>query len=295
MALFAAAASLFAHAVLALVLGSLLLASPPGPASAGKGFDAPVALITDNELTELARVDVRERLIETSAPEDPVSPSGEFDAPIPEASLASLDMTSLSDLDGAGSDSIGDGLDSAGAGGGAGGGASFFGVEARGSRFAYIVDVSGSMAGERLAALKRALYDSIDGLLEHAHFTVVFYNQDALPLTGDRWARANDLSKAAVKREIAAVRASGGTEPIPAFRHVFSMQPRPDAVYFMTDADFGRGGTDILQAVVSLNERGRDRTPVHCITFIERGSEEVMRRIARLTGGSYKHVGSASP
>ncbi len=57
-----------------------------------------------------------------------------------------------------------------GEGGAGGGGAKFFGVEARGSRFIFIVDVSGSMEGGKIVTLRSELTKSIDGLAENSLF-----------------------------------------------------------------------------------------------------------------------------
>src|SRR5207248_843954 len=79
----------------------------------------------------------------------------------------------------------------AGGGGGGGGAASFFGVEARGTRFAYIIDISGSMdlgVGtadiKRIDILKAELSKSVDALLENAFFFVALFSSDAKPLGG---------------------------------------------------------------------------------------------------------------
>ena len=53
-------------------------------------------------------------------------------------------------------------------GGGGTGSTTFFGVEARGQRFLYIVDISGSMTTQgRLTILTRNLAESIDALPPH--------------------------------------------------------------------------------------------------------------------------------
>src|SRR5262249_11831410 len=81
-----------------------------------------------------------------------------------------------------------------GSGGGAGSGsAAFFGVEASGTRFVYIVDISGSMQGEKLSTMKIELLESIDALLEHMHFMVCFFSTEAYPLGKKaKWTSAND-------------------------------------------------------------------------------------------------------
>jgi len=179
-----------------------------------------------------------------------------------------------------------------GVGGSGGGAASFFGVEARGTRFAYIVDVSGSMGvAGKLDLLRQELIRSLDALLESAEFFVVLYNRDASPLGGrDRWIEADPAGKRWARNALAKIDSAGGTNPMPGFEIVFARRPRPDAIYFMTDGEFDK---EIAAEIIRLNSKVR--IPIHCITFVSRKSEELMRRIASHSDGSYTHVEGAGP
>lgn len=191
---------------------------------------------------------------------------------------------------------IGSGLGGAGSGegigvgegsGGAGGGTSFFGVEARGTRIAYICDISGSMTGEKLATLKRQLSISLDGLPEGGQFLVIFFESRSLPLgQQERWIDANHKNKEWADLQIRQVEARGGTNPEPAFVSAMALRPRPDAIYFMTDGLFDEA---VVGRVAVLQASGK-RVPVHAIAVGERGSEALMRRIADGSGGSYTFV-----
>lgn len=299
-ALFGVSLSLFVHVGLLLVLALIY----PKRAVVGTGvghFDFPLAVIAEAELTELVRVALDDQApsLDQSSESSSLPSIDDITPAVGSDALMSLEATDLSTLSGAGGagdgDFGGDGLDG-GDGGAGGGGAQFFGVEARGSRFAYIVDVSGSMEGDRLSALKRALLASIGGLYEQAHFTVVLFSSDAVALTGNRWVPATERAKKEIEKDIRAMRAFGGTNPLPAFEIVFAMRPRPDAIYFMTDGQFADGEEDkALARIARLNDRGDRRTPIHCITFIERSSERLMRQIARQSGGTYTHVEGIQP
>lgn len=285
--LFGLSISLFIHMTVLLGAAWIYLERPPAAAGDGAA-EVPLAILSEAELTELSQVALAEQAPTTSAQLDdsPITEQ-DFGTPVPDAALSSVDIPD-DQLGGAGNAP----LEGANFGSGADGVARFFGVEARGTRFAYIVDVSGSMQGDRLSALKTALVGSIAALLEHTHFTIVLYSADADPLTGDRWLGATEKYKRDASRRIQGIRAYGGTNPLPAFQHVFQrMKPRPDAIYFMTDGQFQTGQIDkVLSTISRLNNRGSRRTPIHCITFIERGSEDVMRQIARTSGGTYTHV-----
>lgn len=202
-------------------------------------------------------------------------------------------------LGGAGGGSIAEGL---GAGGGAGGGgAKFFGVEARGSRFVYICDISGSMNydargtpnGKKLLTLKIELAESIKALLEHMQFFVIFFSSDAEPMQeGRKWITALPPGKKFALDIVNRQTAFGGTEPWPAFDIALSMRPLPDAIYFMTDGEFDISVAEQVRQVNGRTASGAAsrRVPIHCISLVSREGEEVLRKIAAESGGTYLHV-----
>ncbi len=186
---------------------------------------------------------------------------------------------------------------------GAGSGASFFGLEAQGRRFAYIVDRSGSMAygrndgPTRMRLTQDELSRSVDALLESAEFFIVMYS-DGPDIIGNRrmWTDATTRKKLWARSQIERVIADGGTRPLGAFETVFRLRPQPDAIYFMTD---GRFPEYVAESVKEMN--GRARVPVHCIMFGEFDGddaddvERIMRLIARESGGSFARVEGRRP
>ncbi len=181
-----------------------------------------------------------------------------------------------------GSEGTGEGL---GLGGG-GGGASFFGVEAQGNRFVFIVDVSGSMGvGGKIEALRSQLTKAIQNLVETSSFAVFSFSDDAAPLGNARdWTQAIDERKRWARKLVSGLGPQGGTQPINAFRLAFKLRPRADAIYFMTDGEFDPGVAD---EVARLNT---SHVPIHCIAFTTRESEDLMRRIASHSKGTYTYV-----
>ncbi len=212
-----------------------------------------------------------------------------------ETSLGSGDVTSASSFDAASSGS---------GGAGSGSGASFFGLEAQGRRFAYIVDRSASMNADtpsgrtRMELTQRELDRSIAGLLESAEFFVVFYSNAASPLGSRRiWSDATERKKLWARRELYRAYPDGGTQPMSGFDQVFSLRPPPDAIYFMTD---GRFLADVPERIEQLNRRSR--IPIHSIMFGEFSSsadrdevERMMRKIAADSGGSFARVEGSRP
>jgi hypothetical protein len=190
---------------------------------------------------------------------------------------------------GAGGD-IGDSIGAGDAGSGTGGAAKFFGVEAVGTRFAYIVDVSGSMQGTKLRSLKIELIESLGALPEQTQFFVAFYSTEANPMGGrTRWTRSDASGKEWAKDRTNEITAFGGTNPLPGFQIVFDLLPRPDAVYFMTDGLFD---AEVAGEVAKMNKRGK-RVPIHTIGFDmqDPAAETLLKRIAEESGGRYSPVG----
>lgn len=204
------------------------------------------------------------------------------------------------EIDVGGGDISAGGGDGSALGGGGGGGASFFGLEAQGSRFAYIVDRSSSMRDDnRMTRTQSELIESIEGLVETCEFLVVFYSDGAEPLGGSTdWVEATRRNKQAAERRIRQVLPSGGTRPLSSFQAVFEHRIKPDAIYFMTDGRFDEIVPDEVRAM-----NRRLRIPVHCVLVGSVGVNAVirdevagmMRRIAADSGGTFVHIDGGRP
>lgn len=286
----AVAASIMIHVSLALIAAAVGVAvaavgghrdGPRGDYELNIAADVPLSGLLDAPLEALSPV-----VADTELPDVTTSGildgAGGDDRPASGAGLGSIGEG----LGGAGGGDIGDGM-GLGGGGGGGGAASFFGVEAQGSRFVYIVDVSGSMRGEKIAALKTELSESIKAMMEHMSFLVITFSSESQPL-GDkrRWTDATDAGKRWAMEKIVALEAWGNTVPWPAFEIALATKPAPDAIYFMTDGIFD----PIVADQLAVRNTGSKKVPIHCITFVDRSAEELMRRIAADSGGTYAHV-----
>ncbi len=277
----ALAVSLVLHVMVLFVAAMIVFSS-----SAGSNGDLadPVqfAVMTAEDLAQLQ--DAALDLAAPSVEELPVPDSPEIDLEVSEIEAELTGDTAELEAQLGGGD-IDDG--SVGVSGAGSGSANFFGLEASGSRFAYVVDVSGSMkANGRIDGLRTELIRSIDGLIGSARFFVCFYREVAIPLGGKKkWIDATDSEKRWARWRISEILADGSTDPLPAFKLVFSRRPRPDAIYFMTD---GVIRNDVAMQLRFLN--AEYRIPIHCITFDTKEGEEVMKQIAKDSGGTYTHV-----
>ena len=300
--LIGAGASLAVHLVLWLIAALVTVSFKTPDAGGSAPGTVDFAVMTSVELATL-----QQDALELEAPAAPELASSDL-APVElttDASGAEALVPELTQLDtalGSGDVSASSSFDAAasGSGGaGAGSGASFFGLEAQGRRFAYIVDRSASMNADtpsgltRMELTQRELDRSLDALLESAKFFVVFYSDSAYPLGSRRiWSDATQRKKLWARRELYRAFPDGGTRPLSGFEQVFKLRPPPDAIYFMTD---GRFQGDVPEAIEQLNRRAR--IPIHCIMFGEFSSsvdrdevERMMRTIAADSGGSFARV-----
>jgi len=213
-------------------------------------------------------------------------PSGE-----PGGSPGSLKLTGSS---GPGSGGSGGGVGGGGGGptlGGGAGGTSFFGIGARGTRFAYIVDRSMSMSEDgRLEVAKRELGRSISTLPDYAYFQVIFYSSVLLvPDMQDGWLRARPSTVERFRQWLQMyVTPSGGTVPEPAFVMLLSLPVRPDVIFFMTDGEILNF---TAEQVAAMNRRGK-HVVINTIAFGDPASQDMLRQIAQDSGGVYRFVRS---
>jgi hypothetical protein len=158
--------------------------------------------------------------------------------------------------------------------------ATFFGIKAKGQRFIYVVDCSGSMIDEaRLTRAKDEVRRSIMRLQPPQRFKVIFYNDQPLPMPGDLTRSADLNSKAQLFSWLRLIEPDGGTDPRAAVAQALSL--RPDAVFLLSDGEFPDG---TVEAVAKSNAR---KIPIHCVDLSGGGSGDQLKQIARDSGGRY--------
>jgi hypothetical protein len=260
-----------------------LFASGPGPQPVTYEF----AIMQEEELTELMDSQLDELAPEIADELEQLpdlDATADLDPAVPAADLAISRSGAAPTLGGSGDGEAAGNL----TGGGAG--TSFFGVSSRGMRFAYIVDRSGSMGDDRkMQIAKRELARSIDNLPDYAFFYVVLFSSDiTIPPMQNGWMRARKSTINRFIRWLNLIDPTGGTEPIDAFRQVFSLDVRPDVIFFLTD---GQIPDDTARLVANLNRRG-ERVTINTIAFGDDQSQALLREIAADSGGTYRFVRS---
>lgn len=171
--------------------------------------------------------------------------------------------------------------------GGAEGGVGFFGMEAVGKSFTFVVDCSGSMQGPRFERAMTELTTSLSDLSVTQKFNVIFYHQNPIPMVfqGKRagLVTANRLNLQRARAWIRKRKAKGGTVPQPALE--MALEDKPDVMFFLTDAQ------EIPRVVRTLVRRwNKHGTTVHTICFGHRGGEALMQGIAEDNKGRYRFV-----
>jgi hypothetical protein len=113
----------------------------------------------------------------------------------------------------------------------------FFGTQAYGNKFVYVLDISGSMQGRRLLRAQRELVKSVWALPEDYLFHVVLFNEGVFNFANTPGLRpATRTNKKLLERWIATAAAQNGTLPGLALKIAGDLQP--DHVFFLSDGDF---------------------------------------------------------
>lgn len=159
----------------------------------------------------------------------------------------------------------------------------FFETETRANSVGYVVDCSGSMAGERFQAVCLKLAESILALKREQEFFVVFFSDSFFPMTGSavpKLVRANSENKRAILKFLTSAQAGGGTDPQPALR--FMTTVRPAVIYLLTDGEF----TPLDEATYEGFKNAG--IVVHTLGFETGGQVAVLQETARRTSGTYQ-------
>ena len=182
----------------------------------------------------------------------------------------------------------------------------FFGAEAYGDEFIYVVDMSTSMGygshyGQtRFRIACRELIRSIGDLTEDQKFCVIMfcyrtrYMFDRPP----RLMTATDRNKKLLQRWVTTLQLQSGTDP--RLGVMMALRMKPDAIFLLSDGEFnGRGvnrhgipGDPSIERIIAKHEP--HTIPVHTIAFEDMLNRRRLRRIAHRTNGTHRFVGPVS-
>lgn len=172
--------------------------------------------------------------------------------------------------------------------------AEFFGVQATGDRFAFVVDCSVSMGGEKWINARKELIRSLERLNEHQFFYVVFFDGEShcMPMFADG-KQADGMMAASAENVdrfrdwLDAVRLGAETRPYRSVRDAF--ERNPDAIFFLSDGAFADQTLTFLRGANLLDD-GSVKSPVHAISFEKGRGSALLKRMAEENGGQFKAV-----
>ena len=178
------------------------------------------------------------------------------------------------------------------------GDAKFFGLYAKGTRFVYIIDCSGSMKGMRWAMAKTELVESIRQLPENMEFMVLLYNHDAWAMFNRRLDEvdlvpANEENKRRFLYWLTKQEPHGWTRPKVALSVALGRQP--DAVFLLSDGELQDDSYQyLLQANVEAERKdGSSRKiPVHTIALDLSFGARLLEQIAEQNSGIFTQITS---
>jgi hypothetical protein len=175
------------------------------------------------------------------------------------------------------------------AGGGGGGGGQFFGLEARGSKFVYVLDHSGSMGEmKKLETLKIELAESVRSLKGNCKFFMIFYDHNYIKMESPDLVAATKENKEKYLAWAETMRSGGGTDPTEAMKEALAL--KPDAIWLLSDGLFPERVADAIKAA-----NPEAKVQIHTIAFFEDSGKEVLSRIAEENRGKYRFIPPMAP
>jgi hypothetical protein len=181
---------------------------------------------------------------------------------------------------------------------GSDGGASFYGINAEGSRFVYVIDASTSMLDDdRWHRAVIQLLESISGLRSSQRFLVMTYSSTFrpmmnMPLDDIQLVRATRANKKRLAAWLAGQRPNGFTQPAGAMMVGLSLNV--DAIYLLSDGllmDDTRQQLRVQNKPRILRFGGGKKTPVNTIAMdIVGDGADLLRDIAEENAGVFRVV-----
>lgn len=189
--------------------------------------------------------------------------------------------------------------------------ANFFGAEAIGSRFVFVVDISLSMDARNMERYQRAkdeLLRSVSNLNSNQNYVVILFSWRTKTMRYDRppaWIKAEKNHEKKLIRWLNGTQLSPGTDPRDALSLARDMQP--DAIFLLSDGQFNHPSAPTLETgwLKPDGERSQlnvpdgvatylSSIPIHTISFENPFTKDSMAQIAKLSGGSFRYIKTQS-
>lgn len=174
-----------------------------------------------------------------------------------------------------------------------GGVPSYYGISIHARRLVFVLDISSSMMGPRIAAAKRELISAINALPADTSFGIVVFNH-MVSTWQSNLVQANGANKLAAVRFVAALQASGMTAAYDALQ--MGLRFDVEAMYFLTDGEPTAGKIIAPPAIVNaVGQINRTRRISIYAIGIAPGAEgdildQFLRTLAQQNYGLYRRV-----
>ncbi|NBX26382.1 MAG: VWA domain-containing protein [Planctomycetes bacterium] len=170
------------------------------------------------------------------------------------------------------------------------GGVDFFGARVRGGFVCFICDISGSMSGDKMEALRREIIRTVRALPAGTNWQVVFFDDSAHVLRKG-WVQAGTADSETLLGKVDGVGTGGGTDPRSALTFAFTqLDPVPHELFLLTDGNFD---PDARRLLLQLNG-GADRTRIHTLGMGSDAEVGALQAIAQDHGGTFTHIAAQS-
>jgi len=177
--------------------------------------------------------------------------------------------------------------------------ASFFGAEAYGNRFVFVIDSSGSMRGIRWQSLCFELERAIKSLSPDQEFFIISFDSMAHPMFG----KAPPLGKFLNPTPKNVTRARNwlrsiehGHQTLPASAVLVAMKLKPDAIFLLSDGEINDTTVSDLRIwnhKIDLQEEEEDiktLIPIHTVLLHSAIGYATLERIASENSGTFTPV-----
>lgn len=164
--------------------------------------------------------------------------------------------------------------------------ATFFGVEAKGRNFVFVVDTSGSMRhNQRYRRCQDELLRSVTSMQYGQQYFIVFFSDKLYPMPENKlvYAKPDQLQKTA--QWLVNAVPDGGTEPWPGLQRAFRMAP--DAIFLLTDGQFD---PEVVKKCARIQPETKKKIPIHTIAFESQQGAVLLEAIAKQSGGTFRFV-----
>ncbi len=174
--------------------------------------------------------------------------------------------------------------------------ASFFGAEADGNRFVFVIDSSGSMRGPRWEALCKELVRAIKSLSPDQEFFVLSFDSMAHPMFGlappkGKFLKAVDKNLDRIRNWLRSIQ--HGSQTLPSSAVGIAMKLEPDAIFLLSDGEINDSTVEDLRIWNrKKDEEGNVKTlvPIHTVLLHSPMGFATLETIARENGGTFTPV-----